>query len=92
MSDAVPSDKPRITLYLSEELKKAVEAWADGESRRVSAQVGHLLEELLLDKKLLMLEPSRELKIELENLAKKRGMPVEVLATSLLLEAIQKYN
>jgi hypothetical protein len=46
-------------------LKKAVEDWADVESRRVSAQVGHLLEELLMKKKLLMTEPSSELKSEL---------------------------
>jgi hypothetical protein len=92
MRETVPSDKPRITLYLSEELKAAVEIWADSESRRVSAQVGHLLEELLLKKKLLMIEPSIELKSELESLAKRKGMPVEIFATSLLLEAIQKYK
>jgi hypothetical protein len=92
MRDTVPSDKPRITLYLSEELKAAVESWADSESRRVSAQVGHLLEELLLKKKLLMIEPSIELKSELESLAKRKGMPVEIFAASLLLEAIQKYK
>jgi hypothetical protein len=92
MRDTVPSDKPRITLYLSEELKAAVENWADSESRRVSAQVGHLLEELLLKKKLLMIEPSSELKSELENLAKRKGIPVEIFAASLLLEAIQKYK
>jgi hypothetical protein len=90
MRDTVPSEKPRITLYLSEELKAAVESWADSESRRVSAQVGHLLDELLLKKKLLMIEPSSELKSDLENLAKKKGMPVEILVTSLLIEALQK--
>lgn len=77
---------------MSEELKAAVESWADSESRRVSAQVGHLLEELLLKKKLLVIEPSIELKRELESLAKRKGMPVEIFATSLLLEAIQKYK
>jgi hypothetical protein len=89
-SGFVPSDKPRITLYLSEDLKKVIEEWAEGESRSVSAQIGHFMNQWLIDKSTLVIEPPRELRQRLEEMARARGMPVESLVLSMLFKSIRE--
>lgn len=90
MLEAVPSDKPRITLYLSEDLKIAIEAWAERESRSVSSQIGHFMNLWLVDKSIYVIEPPDELRHHLEQIARERGMPVEVLILTMLFESVRE--
>lgn len=86
----MPSDKPRVTLYLSEDLKKVIEEWAEGESRSVSAQIGHFMTQWLVDKSILVVEPPQELRQRLEEMARARGMPVESLVLSMLFKSVRE--
>ena len=86
----VPSEKPRITLYLSQELKSAVELWAESESRPVSSQIGHLLNRLLIEQLIFVIDLPEALRENLAALAQKREMSVDTLIVSLLYESLNK--
>jgi hypothetical protein len=89
-SGLVPSDKPRITLYLAEDLKKVIEIWADRESRSVSAQIGHFMNQWLVEKSTLVIEQPEELRQRLEEIARAKGMPVEALVLSILFKSVRE--
>lgn len=84
----MPSDKPRISIYLSPKQKEAVTKWADEHSRPVSAQFSHWIDECLINRRAYMISPREGLREKLEAIAKKKGVSVETLVEWLLAEAI----
>ena len=84
----VPSDKPRISIYLSPEQKEAVNNWADENSRPVSAQFCHWIDECLINQRTYMLTPREGLREKLISIARKKGVSIETLIEWLLAESI----
>jgi len=90
MFSAVPTDKPRLTTYVSVELKSAVEQWADAESRTVSSQIENLLDSVLIKKDSVLLRLQGPMRLRLEASAKEKSTSLEQLIEWIIFESLQK--
>jgi hypothetical protein len=86
-SNNVPTANPRITLYPSTTLKKAIYKWVEREGGSVSTKICVLFERWLISKEIYLIDPHESIREKLEMIAKKRGVSVEHLIHELLFKA-----